>query len=123
MKALLPVLLLSLAALAGLSGCSDTPAGPAVLQPDASGAYVIHIQNQHFVPSNAQVPVGANVTWINDDAGSHDVHAKDGSFGSGGVAGMQKGATYTFHATAKGAFPYVCKAHESQGMTATLTVA
>ena len=119
MKGFLSVALLALVLLAG---CTSGPTPPKVLEPGADGAYHVLMAGSRFIPSNAQVPVGANVTWSNQEGVPHDVHATDGSYSSGAIAGMSQGETFTQRFTAAGTYTYVCKAHESLGMKGTITV-
>ncbi len=119
MKALAVLALLTFALLAG---CSSMPPAPTVLTPQADGSYLIHMAGTRFVPANAQVPVGANVTWVNDESVGHDVTAMDGSFSSGGVANLQKGKTYTHQFTVAGTIEYHCEAHHGLGMEGVLHV-
>lgn len=107
-----------------LAGCSGTPAGPKVLQPQEDGTYLIIMKGNRFVPSNAQVPVNATVVWLNDEPSiGHDVQANDGSFDSGPTAAMSGSHNRFEHRfTEPGTYSYVCMAHEGQGMRATLTV-
>ncbi len=117
-------LFLGLLAIALLAGCSSMPPAPTVLTPDANGAYEIHMVGTRFSPSDAQVPVGANVTWINDNpALGHDVQAMDGSYSSGSTAGIAGSSNqYTHQFTVAGTYEYHCAAHHSQGMQGTLHV-
>lgn len=110
--------------LALFAGCSAAPAGPVVLQPGADGGYDIAMNANRFFPANAQVPVGASVTWTNNENVPHDVNGVDGATFSSDAAGgkMAKGDTFTYAFTAAGTYNYVCKIHEGQAMKGTIVV-
>lgn len=122
MKALLAVAF-ALTAAAALAGCSDTaPSGP-VTPPIVGGAYVIHmVAGNHFTPSNAKVPVGANVTWVNDDSAVHNVWNADDNAALWHSETMSKDETYTHTFSVAGTYPYYCSIHGKSLMSATLTV-
>jgi plastocyanin len=117
-------LAITLLAAAFLAGCSSAPAGPTVLKPDAQGHYVIHmLTSNQFSPKDAQVPVGANVTWTNDGGAQHNVVAMDGSFTSDDDVGhpIGPGQSYSRVFDKAGTYTYHCAFHS--GMEAKLTVA
>ena len=66
------------------------------------------ISNFKFNPATLTVPVGATVTWTNQDEEPHTVAAKDGSFHS---PGMDTHGTYCFTFTDAGLFDYICSIH------------
>ncbi|MEK6985103.1 MAG: plastocyanin/azurin family copper-binding protein [Candidatus Thermoplasmatota archaeon] len=107
-----------------LAGCASAPSAPTVLQPGADGGYDIAMNANRFFPANAQVPVGASVTWTNNEQVPHDVNGVNGATFSSDAAGkkMAKDDTFTYAFTAAGTYSYVCKIHESQAMKGTITV-
>ena len=119
------------AASSSASGASVIPAAPSAVAaspapilatPCASSAPAtagtsVSIQDFSFQPATLSVPVGASVTWTNNDTTSHTVTADDGSFDSGPVA---PGMTFTQVFATAGTFTYHCKIHPS--MTASITV-
>lgn len=108
--------LLSLFVLAGC-GAPPTKEPPK----DAEGRYVVEmVAGNKFAPATATVPQGATVVWKNTVATPHDVNAKDGSFSSGAIGGMQEGDEFPYKFDQTGSFPYECQVHS--GMTGTITV-
>jgi len=105
----------------GSAGASMAPMSmaPASGEPGASAAagQSVTIQNFAFAPNALTVPVGASVTWTNNDTTQHTVTADDGSFDSGPI---QPGATFSQTFSAAGTFTYHCNIHPN--MTATITV-
>lgn len=81
---------------------SAMPAGP----PVATTAVSIH--NFAFNPPVITVPMGATVTWTNDDIEQHTATADDKSFDSDAVD-HGKGFSFTF--TKVGTFRYRCLIH------------
>ena len=77
----------------------------------------VSIANFSFQPATIAVPVGATVTWTNNDTTGHTVTADDGSFKSDTLA---PGATFSHTFAAAGTFAYHCSIHTS--MTGTVTV-
>jgi plastocyanin len=99
--------LLAIGALAGLGLLGAAPdSGP-----------VVHIANFAFKPPSITVPVGARVTFVNDDEEPHTVTATDKSFDSEGLDLHQSWQ----HAFSKpGTYAYFCEVHPF--MKATITV-
>ncbi|MGC1132359.1 MAG: plastocyanin/azurin family copper-binding protein [Nitrososphaeraceae archaeon] len=75
--------------------------------------------DQRFNPSNITIPVGAEVTWINEDEAKHtvtsgnvanQVHKRiyDGRFYSG-ILGSENSFSHIFNET--GIYPYFCSPH------------
>ena len=119
MKAFAAVALLSLTSLVLLAGCG-TPAAKAPPM-DSEGRYVIELTSGNkFNPATATVPQGATVVWEHMGGAPHDVHAKDGSFSSGPIGGLEEGDEFPHQFNETGSFPYECRVHA--GMTGTLTV-
>jgi plastocyanin len=79
----------------GLAGAA--PAGGAVT-----------IDNFTFNPAPVVVPVGAQVTWTNDDDVPHTVRADDGAFRS---KPMDSGDSFSFTFTKPGVYSYFCSIH------------
>ncbi|MBI2765927.1 MAG: cupredoxin family copper-binding protein [Chloroflexi bacterium] len=92
---------------------------------DASGdpsrqgtaAETVTIQDFAFSPGNLQVPIGARVTWTNQDSAPHSATANGGAWDTG-VLRQGKSATITF--TTSGTFDYYCTVHPN--MKARLVV-
>jgi plastocyanin len=76
----------------------------------ASGASTreIHIQNFRFDPPAIEVPVGAIVTWVNQDEEIHTVTATQGLFTSPALDG-EKQFSYRFEKP--GTYEYRCALH------------
>ncbi|HEX8941424.1 MAG TPA: cupredoxin family copper-binding protein [Candidatus Limnocylindrales bacterium] len=125
-----------LAAALGLGGCasSTTSAPPASVAPPsapasaspasssgsaapAASGMAVTIKGFAFDPASLIVPVGASVTWTNQDPAGHTVTADDGSFGSPTI---QTGSTFSQTFAKAGTFSYHCSIHPS--MKATVVV-
>ncbi|MBV8927680.1 MAG: cupredoxin family copper-binding protein [Mycobacteriaceae bacterium] len=95
-----------------------TPSAPTGSQsPAPQSGTAVSINNFKFDPATLTVPVGATVTWTNQDEEPHTVVAKDGSFHS---PGMDTHGTYSFTFTNAGTYDYVCSIHPF--MTGTVVV-
>lgn len=77
----------------------------------------VAIRGFAFSPGNLQVPVGAKVTWTNDDSAPHTATAKDRSWDTG-ILNQGQSATLTFDKP--GDYTYYCTVHPN--MVARLTV-
>ncbi len=77
----------------------------------------VNIQGFAFKPASITVPVGATVTWTNQDATAHTVTQDGGGFDSGALA---QNASFSQTFTTKGTFHYHCSFHSF--MVATVTV-
>jgi plastocyanin len=77
----------------------------------------VTIRNFTFTPGNLQVPVGATVTWTNEDSAPHSATARDGSWDTG-ILGQGETKSITFDKA--GVYEYYCTVHPS--MVARLTV-
>ncbi len=95
-------------------GGTDASNAPASV---AGATASVAIRGFAFSPGNLQVPVGAKVTWTNDDSAPHTATAKDGSWDTGTLDQGQS-ATLTFDKP--GDYTYYCKVHPN--MVARLTV-
>lgn len=74
-----------------------------------SGAAVT-IEEHMFMPATITVPVGATVTWTNQDGAPHTVTSDaQGVFSSGW---RFKGGHFSFAFTRPGTYPYHCSIHK-----------
>jgi plastocyanin len=71
------------------------------------GARVV-MKNVAFNPAGVTVPVGATVTWENQDSVNHNVIADDGSFKS---PDLGSGETFSFTFKKAGTYTYTCHIH------------
>lgn len=78
------------------------PTGPAV------ATTAVAIRNFAFNPPVITVPVGATVTWTNDDIEQHTATADDKSFDSDAI---DHGKSFSFTFTKAGTFRYSCLIH------------
>jgi plastocyanin len=85
--------------------------------PAAASATTVEARDNVFAPRSATVSVGDTVTWKNAGDTAHEVTAS--AFASGNLA---PGASWSWTATKAGTFSYVCRYHESLGMTGTVVV-
>ena len=77
-----------------------TLAGALALAPTGNAATpVVEIKQFRFMPSTITVPVGATVTWTNDDDETHTVTATDRAYTS---TGLEHAERYTHRFTAPG---------------------
>lgn len=115
-----PLLELAVAALAvvliaaggfGFVGGRSTP------RSSAQGGTNVAIKNFKFEPATLTVPVGATVTWTNDDAQAHTV---TGSEPVGSSNGIDPSKTYQRSFAAPGSYSYQCSFHPF--MTGTVQV-
>ena len=84
----------------------------------AQSAPSVTIKDHMFMPAAVTVPVGATVSWTNEDGAPHTVTSDErGLFGSGWKF---KGGHYAFQFTKAGTYPYHCSIHK--GMHGTVTV-
>ena len=79
-------------------------AGPAAGEPSPA----VRITQFAFTPTVLTVPVGATVTWTNDDEETHTVTSAKGAFGSSGL-GHEEGFSQTF--SRPGRYEYYCALH------------
>ena len=77
----------------------------------------VAMRNSAFAPGNLKVPVGATVTWTNDDDVPHTATARDGSWDTGL---LNKGESKSITFDKPGDYEYYCKVHPNQ--IARLTV-
>ena len=102
----------------GLSGAyqSAPVATPAAATGAAAGSR-LEIKQFRFSQPALTVPVGATVTWVNQDDDAHTVTADDGRFTS---AGLDRGEQFAHQFTAPGTYAYHCALHPN--MTAKVVV-
>ena len=79
--------------------------------------YVVTIKNFAFSPSALTIPVGATVTWRNDDGVAHTATTTSRGFDSGN---LDNGAHFSFTFLKAGTYAYVCQYHPN--MTGEITV-
>jgi plastocyanin len=104
-----------------LAGCGGTTAQPVTAAPAPMAAMTatapagppvattaVSIRNFAFNPPFITVPVGATVTWTNDDIEQHTATADDKSFNSDAI---DNGKSYSFTFTKTGTFRYSCLIH------------
>jgi amicyanin len=107
-------------AMPAMSGMQSPPASASATtadSPTSQGGTAVSITNFKFNPTTLTVPVGATVTWTNQDEEPHSVAGKDGSFHS---PGMDTHGTYSFTFTTPGSYDYICSIHPF--MTGTVVV-
>lgn len=124
-----------LAASVFLTACSGSGAPAEPARDPGTEALNIAIEAFDFNPMAATVPVGATVTWTNQDDILHTVTSGTGQ--EQGVPGVSEntdadpdglfdrqldgvGATFTFTFEETGAYPYYCSIHP--GMKAEILV-
>src|SRR5215831_21113947 len=92
----------------GLSRSS--PARPAANgQSTSNGQYQVKIDNFSFGPVSLTVPVGATVTWTNQDDVPHTVVSTDGKDIKSPVLDTDQKFTHTF--AQAGTYGYYCSIH------------
>jgi len=96
---------------------SAGPAGGAAAAVPAKGAVKVTIANFAFSPSIVTVPVGATVTWINQDSVAHTVTSTNQRFDS---AELKPGQQFSYTFTKAGSYAYFCTIHPA--MTGTVIV-
>ena len=86
------------------------PAGAFNYQPDNAPDEFADTENPpDYTPNVLMVPLGATVTWTNNDPGmTHTVTAADGSFDSGMLA---EGQSFSYTFDQPGDFDYSCTPH------------
>ena len=89
---------------AAVAACLFAPAVQA--QPPAGT--VIAIKDFAFGPMVVTVPVGASVTWTNNDGEPHTVVSTGGAFRS---PALDQGDSFTFKFNTAGEFAYICSIH------------
>jgi plastocyanin len=97
------------AALAVVLAVAPVNLGPRGAAAEAAPvAVTVKIANFDYSPGVVSVPVGASVTWINNDDDAHSVVADNKAFRS---APLDTGDHFTFTFTAPGTYGYHCGLH------------
>jgi plastocyanin len=107
-------------ALAGCGGSTSAPAASATpaTSPAADGATVA-IKDFAFAPQTLTVPVGATVTWTNNDSAAHTVTSADSMATDAATTDlfdsglMGDGDTFTHMFDTAGTFYYLCTPHRT----------
>ena len=88
-------------------------ASPVASPESASGGdeHAVTIVNFAFDPAEIEVPVGATVTWTNDDGVPHTATSIDGTTFDTGTLDQGEQGSHTF--TGAGTFEYQCTIHPS----------
>lgn len=92
-------------------------AGPAATVRAGPASYTITMEGTQYSPPQLTVKVGDTVVWVNKDPFPHTATGQAGAFDSKSIA---PGKSWTFKATKKGAYPYICQFHPT--MTGLLRV-
>ena len=103
----------ALAAACALWGATSTDAAAAA----AAEAPQIIIKNFMFSPAALTVPVGATVTWRNQDGEPHTVTSDAGLFRS---SALDTNETFSFRFEKPGVYHFLCSIHPY--MVGTITV-
>jgi plastocyanin len=120
LAALVVAVTLATAACSGSSSPAPS-AQPSVASSAAQSGGIgitVSIANFSFQPATITVPVGATVTWTNNDTTGHTVTADGGSFKSNTLA---PGAGFSHTFAAAGTFAYHCSIHASMKAAVTMT--
>jgi plastocyanin len=72
----------------------------------------VSVQDEIFIPGQAEILAGDTLTWTQDGAEQHTITADDGSFDSGII---NPGDTFAFTFDASGTYPYYCQIHGAPG--------
>lgn len=83
------------------------PLGPAATG-QGKAATKVRIQDYKYGPQVIRVPVGASVSWTNDDSDDHTVTSDDKTMDSGVI---EQGVSVTLTFPVAGEFPYYCTVH------------
>jgi plastocyanin len=83
----------------------------------AARPITVEIKDFKFTPATLTVPVGATVTWTNDDEEPHTITSATGTFSSTGLSHEE---TFTQKFTRPGTYAYFCALHPH--MKATVIV-
>lgn len=97
-------------ALAGIMFAAFSSSDP---QPASAAAKTIKVNIKDFKYSKTPltVKVGQKVTWTNQDSMEHDVTPTGSAKGAPHSKLLAKGKSYTWTATKKGSFNYICSVH------------
>lgn len=111
----LSLMLVSALVLVACNGAEDEPDTTAQ---EEAGAGEVVMANISFQPDELTVPVGATVTWTNEDGVSHTTTSEETVWDSDT---MTSGDTFSFTFDEAGTYAYFCEIHPGQ-MRATITV-
>src|SRR5919112_2264614 len=84
----------------------------------AANATMVDIKNLAYTPDSVEIPVGATVTWTNNDTVPHTVTAKDRDVLQSGT--LKPGDTYSKTFDQPGTYDYFCEFHAN--MKGTIVV-
>lgn len=79
---------------------------PAPAPAPVAGGTTVILKDYAYSPASLTVPVGATVTWKNEDGSNHFVNFAGESSGR-----LKEGATYTKTFTSPGVYEYACQLH------------
>lgn len=98
---------------------SSIPVIPTYSQPTGVATKLVSVKilNSGYDPKEVKIPVGAKVTWTNNDSTTHTVTSDTGAFES---PGLTQGTWFNYIFEEAGTFPYHCKFHSE--MTGTIIV-
>ncbi|MEO8432050.1 MAG: cupredoxin family copper-binding protein [Acidobacteriota bacterium] len=94
-----------------------TGIGPAVDQAKPK-THTVTMEGMRFHPDELTVAPGDTIVWVNEDLVPHTATSQAAGFDSRQI---EAGKSWSFKASKKGDFPYVCTLHRK--MKATLHVA
>jgi OOP family OmpA-OmpF porin len=92
---------------------------------DDTGEIVIGMEGWEFAPDVVTIPVGATVTWLNDDDTTHDLAFPGEHVGLPTTAKPHKvrqTETYAVTFDLPGTYEYVCKRHLDYDMKGSVIV-
>jgi plastocyanin len=96
----------------------STGTGPAAAQAEARPVtHKVAIDATSFQPAAITVRAGDTIVWHNKDPFPHTVTSEAGGFDSRTI---EAGGSWSYKASKKGEFPYICTFHPT--MTGTLRV-
>jgi plastocyanin len=127
-KAAFPTVAASLGLGVALAACGSSggaqAAAPDTLAPVQSGAVTITAEDNNFVPPQATVTEGSEVTFTNDGRNQHNVVGVADTPFSVQTSSFEPGESFTWKATAPGTYRYYCSIHgtATAGMTGTIQV-
>ena len=94
--------------MSGMHGRGRNTSGSPAVQGGSQAS--VRIEDFAFEPGNLEVPVGASVTWTNQDSAAHDATARNGDWKTARLSDDESD-TLTF--TSRGTFDYYCSIHPS----------
>jgi plastocyanin len=101
---------------------ANTTPPPATPRPTATSGprlEIVDVRDNHFIPRDLTVSVGATVRWTNFGESQHDVVANDGSFKSGSLS---TGSSFSHTFTSPGRYTYYCTPHVADLMMGEIDV-